>query len=74
MNSRRCVLLNFLRCCTLTSSTHQERENLSAQAKDQVTAVADGLHILVQHSGVPLFSWESGLGVLVDALRRRLEK
>ena len=52
----------------------QEREELSAQAKDQVAAAADGLRALVQRFDVPLFSRESGLGVLVDALRRHLEK
>jgi hypothetical protein len=52
----------------------QEREELTAQAKDQVAAAADGLRALVQRFDVPLFSRESGLAVLVDALRRHLEK
>ena len=52
----------------------QEREELTVQAKDQIAAAADGLRALVQRFDVPLFSRESGLGVLVDALRRHLEK
>jgi chromosome segregation ATPase len=51
-----------------------DREELAAQAKDQIAVAADGLRALVQQFDVPLFSRESGLGVLVDALRRHLEK
>lgn len=51
-----------------------EREELSAQAMDQVAAAANGLRALVQRIDVPLFSRKSGLGVHVDALRRHLEK
>jgi hypothetical protein len=39
-----------------------------------VAAAADALCALVQLFDVPLFLPESGLGVLVDALRRHLEK
>ncbi|KAI9431299.1 Up-regulated during septation-domain-containing protein [Lactarius indigo] len=56
------------------SRWEQEREELAAQAKDQIAAAADGLRALVQRFDVPLFSRESGLGVLVDALQRYLEK
>jgi hypothetical protein len=56
------------------SRWEQEREDLVAQAKDQIAVAADGLRALVQRFDVPLFSRESGLGVLVDALRRHLEK
>ena len=56
------------------SRWEQEREDLAAQAKDQIAVAADGLRALVQRFDVPLFSRESGLGVLVDALRRYLEK
>ncbi|KAH9174506.1 Up-regulated during septation-domain-containing protein [Lactarius sanguifluus] len=56
------------------SQWEQEREELAAQAKDQIAAAADGLRALVQRFDVPLFSRESGLGVLVDALQRHLEK
>lgn len=52
----------------------QEREELAALAKDQIAAAADGLRALVQRFDVPLFSRESGPGVLIDALRRHLEK
>ncbi|KAN0139102.1 hypothetical protein V8E53_003104 [Lactarius tabidus] len=52
----------------------QEREELSVQAKDHVAAAADGLCVLVQRFDISLFSHESGLAVLVDALRRHLEK
>ena len=51
-----------------------EREELSAQAKDQIALAAEGLRGLVQRFDVPLFSRESGLGALVDALGRYLEK
>ena len=51
-----------------------EREELAAQAKDQISVAADGLRALVQQFDIPLFSRESGLGVFVDALRRHLEK
>ncbi|KAH9022188.1 Up-regulated during septation-domain-containing protein [Lactarius hengduanensis] len=56
------------------SQWEQEREELAAQAKDQIAAAADGLRALVQRFDVPLFSRESGLAVLVDALQRHLEK
>ncbi|KAH8989745.1 Up-regulated during septation-domain-containing protein [Lactarius akahatsu] len=56
------------------SQWEQEREELAAQAKDQIATAADGLRALVQRFDVPLFSRESGLGVLVDALQRHLEK
>ena len=56
------------------SRWEQEREELAAQAKDQIATAADGLRALVQQFDVPLFSRESGLGVPVDALRRHLEK
>ena len=52
----------------------QEREDLTAQSKDQITTAADGLRALVQRFDVPLLSRESGLGILVDALRRYIEK
>ena len=51
-----------------------EREELTAQAKDQIADAANGLRSLIQRYDVPLFSRESGLGVLVDALGRYLEK
>jgi DNA repair exonuclease SbcCD ATPase subunit len=51
-----------------------EREELNAQAKDQIALAAEGLRDLVQRFDVPLFSRESGLAVLVDALGRYLEK
>ncbi|KAH8988708.1 hypothetical protein EDB86DRAFT_2945634 [Lactarius hatsudake] len=56
------------------SQWEQEREELAAQAKDQIAAAADGLRALVQRFDVPLFSRESGLAVLVDAMQRHLEK
>ena len=56
------------------SRWEQEREDLVAQAKDQIAIAADGLRELVQRFDVPLFSRESGMGVFVDALRRHLEK
>ncbi|KAF8267438.1 Up-regulated during septation-domain-containing protein, partial [Lactarius quietus] len=37
----------------------QERDELAAQAKDQIAAAADGLRALVQRFDVPLFSRES---------------
>jgi hypothetical protein len=52
----------------------QEREELVERAKDQIAFAADGLRGLVQRFDVPLFSRESGLSVLVDALGRYLEK
>ncbi|KAH9959819.1 Up-regulated during septation-domain-containing protein [Russula dissimulans] len=52
----------------------QEREELVAVTKDQIADAADGLHDLVRRYEVPLFSRESGIGVLVDALGRYLEK
>jgi hypothetical protein len=52
----------------------QEREELVERAKDQIADAADGLRGLVQRFDIPLFSRESGLGVLVDALGRYLEK
>ena len=52
----------------------QEHEELTTQAKDQIASVADGLRALVQQFDVPLFSHESVLGVLVDALQRHLKK
>jgi hypothetical protein len=51
-----------------------EREELTAQAKDQVADAANGLRGLIQRFDIPLFSRESGLGVLVDAVERYLEK
>jgi hypothetical protein len=51
-----------------------EREELNAQAKDQIALAAEGLRGLVQRFDVPLFSRESGLSVLVDALGRYLER
>ena len=51
-----------------------EREELTAQAKDQIADAANGLRDLIQRYDIPLFSRESGLGVLVDALGRYLEK
>ncbi len=51
-----------------------EREELTAQAKDQIVDAANGLHGLTQRFDIPLFSRESGLGVLADALERYLEK
>jgi hypothetical protein len=51
-----------------------EREELAAQAKDQIAEAADGLRGLIQRFDIPLFSRESGLAVLVDALGRYLEK
>ena len=39
----------------------QEREELSAQAKDHFAVAADGLSALVQYFDVPLFSHDSGL-------------
>lgn len=62
---------------TLESSREQwelEREELNAQAKDQIALAAEGLRGLVQRFDVPLFSRESGLAVLVDALGRYLER
>jgi len=50
------------------------REELTAQAKYQIANAADGLRDLIQRFDVPLFSRESGLAVLVDALGRYLEK
>lgn len=52
----------------------QEREELVELAKDQITRAADGLRGLIQQFDIPLFLRESGLGVLVDALGRYLEK
>jgi hypothetical protein len=52
----------------------QEHEELSVQATDHVALAAGGLRALVQRFDVPLFLRESGLAVLVDALRRHLEK
>ena len=52
----------------------QEREELVERAKDQIAEAADGLRGLIHRFDVPLFSRESGLGVLVDALGRYLEK
>jgi hypothetical protein len=52
----------------------QEREELVERAKDQIADAADGLRGLIHRFDVPLFSRESGLGVLVDALGRYLEK
>ena len=52
----------------------QEREELVERAKDQIAFAADGLRGLVQRFDIPLFSRESGLAVLVDALGRYLEK
>jgi chromosome segregation ATPase len=52
----------------------QEREELAAQAKDEIADAAEGLRILVQRFDIPLFSRGSGLGVPVDALGRYLEK
>jgi hypothetical protein len=53
-----------------------ERE-LSAQAKDQVAAAADGLRALVQRFDVPLFSREFGLSgssiIYDDTLKADLE-
>lgn len=51
-----------------------ERDELSAQANNQVAAAADGLCALVQRFDVLLFPRKSGLGVHVDALRRHIEK
>ena len=51
-----------------------EREELTAQAKDQIVDAANGLRGLIQRFDIPLFSRESGLGVLVDALERYVEK
>lgn len=51
-----------------------EREELTAQAKDQIVDAANGLRGLIQRFDIPLFSRESGLGVLVDAVERYLEK
>jgi len=51
-----------------------EREELVAAAKYQIADAANGLHDLVRRYEVPLFSRESGIGVLVDALGRYLEK
>ena len=51
-----------------------EREELTAQAKDQIADAANGLRGLIQLYDIPLFSRESGLGALVDALGRYLEK
>jgi len=51
-----------------------EREELTAQAKDQIADAANGLRDLIQRYDIPLFSRESGLGALVDALGRYLEK
>jgi hypothetical protein len=45
-----------------------ERKKLPEKAKDQVAAAADGLRALVQRFDIPLFSHESGLAVLVNAL------
>jgi DNA repair exonuclease SbcCD ATPase subunit len=62
---------------TLESSRQMwdlEREELGAQAKDQIALAAEGLRSLVQRFDVPLFSRDSGLGVFVDALGRYLEK
>ncbi|KAH9023077.1 Up-regulated during septation-domain-containing protein [Lactarius pseudohatsudake] len=50
------------------SQWEQEREELAAQAKDQIAGRRG------RRFDVPLFSRESGLGVLVDALQRHLEK
>jgi Uds1 (Up-regulated during septation)-like protein len=52
----------------------QEREEVAERAKDQIADAADGLRALVQRFDIPLFSRGSGLGVLVDALGRHLEK
>ena len=52
----------------------QEREELVARAKDQIADAAEGLRGLVQRFDIPLFSRESRIGVLVDALGRYLEK
>jgi predicted NBD/HSP70 family sugar kinase len=52
----------------------QEREELIEQAKDQIAHAADGLRALVQRFDIPLFSRGSGISVLVDALRRYLDK
>ena len=52
----------------------QEREELAARAKDQIADAAKGLRGLVQRYDIPLFSRDSGLAVLIDALGRYLEK
>jgi hypothetical protein len=52
----------------------QEREELVMQAKDQIADAANGLRSLVQRHDIPLFSRDSGLPTLVDALGRYLEK
>jgi chromosome segregation ATPase len=52
----------------------QEREELTARAKDQIADAAKGLRSLVQRYDIPLFSRDSGLAVLIDALGRYLEK
>ena len=51
-----------------------EREELTAQAKDQIVDAVNGLRGLIRRFNIPLFSSESGLRVLVDALERYLEK
>ncbi len=51
----------------------QDREEIVERAKDQIADAADGLRALVQRFDIPLFSRESGLNVLVDALSRYLE-
>ncbi len=52
----------------------QEREEVAERAKDQIADAADGLRAIVQRFDIPLFSRGSGLGVLVDALGRYLER
>ncbi|KAI9464303.1 dehydrase and lipid transport-domain-containing protein [Russula earlei] len=52
----------------------EEREELAVQAKEQIAEATEGLHDLVRHFEVPLFSRESRIGVLVDGLGRYLEK
>jgi len=41
-----------------------ERKELTAEAKDQIADAANGLHNLIQRYDIPLFSRESGLGML----------
>jgi hypothetical protein len=52
----------------------KERVETCRAGERQITGTADGLRGLVQWFDIPLFSRESGLGVLVDALGCRLKK
>jgi len=51
-----------------------ECEELTVQVKDQIVDATNGLHGLIQHFNILLFSHTSELGVLTNALEQYLEK